>query len=56
MKSLRNDIITNPEPSLHHFVCFEFFFFFFAVFHWERVAFFWLSRRFKSETFHRRHK
>ena len=27
MKSLRNDIITNPEPSLHHFVCFEFFFF-----------------------------
>ena len=31
MKSLRNDIITNPEPSLHHFVCFEFFFFFWCV-------------------------
>ena len=44
MKSLRNDIITSPEPSLRHFVCFEFFFFFFffAVFHWERVAFFGL--------------
>lgn len=42
MKSLRNDIITNPEPSLHHFVCFEFFFFFLLCFIGKEWPFFGL--------------